>query len=64
MYIERTAHELTPKARRVTVATSDYAEQLIILGNGALRISAREFHDDVMLTEQTIRTVIEGMKKS
>ncbi len=64
MYIERTAHELTPKARRVTVATSDYAEQLIILGNGALRISAREFHDDVMLTEQTIRTVIEGMRKS
>ncbi|MBQ5316203.1 MAG: TetM/TetW/TetO/TetS family tetracycline resistance ribosomal protection protein [Oscillospiraceae bacterium] len=64
MYIERTTHELAPKAKRVRVATSDYAEQLIILGNGALRISAREFYEEMRLTEDTIRTIIEGMKRS
>ena len=29
------------------VATSDNAESLIILGHGALRLSARQFHDEV-----------------
>ena len=42
-YIERTSHELS-RDHRVRVATSDGAEQIIILGNGAMRISAEEFH--------------------
>ena len=42
MYIEKTAHELGRK-RRVRVATSDALEQLIILGNGALRVSNGSF---------------------
>ena len=41
-YIERTTHELgaKPQKYRVTVATSDALEQMIIWGNGAVRMSA------------------------
>ncbi|MCM1133129.1 MAG: TetM/TetW/TetO/TetS family tetracycline resistance ribosomal protection protein [Ruminococcus flavefaciens] len=45
-YIECTSHELVRK-HRVRVATSDGAEQMIILGNGAMRISASELHKRV-----------------
>ena len=45
-YIERVTYELG-KHHRVRVATSDYAEQLIILGHGALRLSASAFHQEV-----------------
>ena len=60
MYIERTTHELK-KARRIRVATSDYAEQLIILGNGALRVSAGEFLLEVEGVERAIRKMIESV---
>ncbi|MBO4878477.1 MAG: TetM/TetW/TetO/TetS family tetracycline resistance ribosomal protection protein [Ruminococcus sp.] len=40
-YIERVSHELSKK-HRVRVATSDGLEQMIILGSGAMRISASE----------------------
>jgi predicted RNA-binding protein with PIN domain len=39
MYIERKVHEIASKYK-VTVATSDGLEQLTILGQGALRMSA------------------------
>ena len=41
-YIERTTHQLgaKPQKYRVTVATSDALEQMIIWGNGAVRMSA------------------------
>lgn len=41
-YIERTTHQLgtRPQKYRVTVATSDALEQMIIWGNGATRMSA------------------------
>ena len=42
-YIEKVTHELS-KEHRVRVATSDGLEQIIILGNGAMRISADEFY--------------------
>lgn len=45
-YIECTSHELV-KNHRVRVATSDGAEQMIILGNGAMRISASELYKRV-----------------
>ncbi|MBQ8851205.1 MAG: NYN domain-containing protein, partial [Oscillibacter sp.] len=45
-YIERTTYELGRKYR-VKVATSDGPEQLIILGHGALRLSASNFHEEV-----------------
>lgn len=46
MYIERTTREIGRK-HRVTVATSDALEQTIVLGEGAVRISAREFEEEV-----------------
>ena len=53
-YIERVVNQL-PKEYRVRVATSDGLEQLIILGNGATRISARELKNEVMASEQRLR---------
>lgn len=46
MYIERATHELASKYN-ITVATSDALEQLIVLGQGAKRISARELRLEV-----------------
>ena len=43
-YIERVTYELRGR-RKVRVATSDSLEQLIILGHGAVRVSASAFHD-------------------
>lgn len=40
--IERLVAQRISKRRRVIVATSDYAEQRVIFGHGALRLSARE----------------------
>ena len=41
-YIERAVHQLMPNAR-ITVVTSDAAEQVIVSGSGAYRMSSREF---------------------
>lgn len=53
-YIEKISHELS-KENRVRVATSDAMEQMIILGNGALRVPAEEFRQEVKQTEAAIR---------
>ena len=42
MFIEKTSHKLA-KTNKVRVVTSDALEQMIILGNGALRVSSRAF---------------------
>ncbi|MGN0108193.1 MAG: NYN domain-containing protein, partial [Hominilimicola sp.] len=57
MYIEKTTHELGKK-HRVCVATSDSLEQIIILGNGAIRISADEFLHEVKSAEKAIMDII------
>ncbi len=57
MYIEKTTHELG-KRHRVRVATSDNLEQIIILGNGATRISADEFLQEVKHAEKAILDII------
>ena len=57
-YIERVTYEIG-KQHRVRVATSDNAEQLIILGHGALRVSADAFHQEVEQTEGQIAAVLE-----
>ncbi len=57
MYIERVTHKLC-KDTRVRVATSDGLEQIIILGNGAYRVSAEEFRREIAQTEQEIRSMI------
>lgn len=59
-YIEKTAHKLSPE-NRVRVATSDGTEQLIILGSGALRVSAREFALEVAEVERAIREILESL---
>ena len=58
-YIEKTTRTLC-REHRVRVATSDGMEQLIILGNGAYRISAEEFRQEVKQTEQAIRTYLDS----
>ena len=59
MFIERVTHEIG-RNRRVRVATSDGMEQVIILGHGALRVSARMFHEEVQDVEKEIRRCIQG----
>ncbi len=60
-YIERVSHELS-KNHRVRVATSDGVEQMIILGNGAMRISAAEFRKRWEAAEAAIKEYISNMK--
>lgn len=59
MYIERVTHELGRKYR-VRVATSDGLEQLIILGHGALRLSAQAFRQEVEEAEKEIRSYLQN----
>ena len=56
-YIERVSHELS-KNHRVRVATSDGQEQLIILGSGAIRLSARGLLAEMNEVERSIREII------
>ena len=59
-YIERATYELR-RERRVRVATSDGPEQVIILGHGALRVSARAFHAEVEAAERQISAVLQSL---
>ena len=56
-YIEKVTDEIGRK-HRVTVATSDGAEQLIILGHGALRLSARALRTEVEQAEGQIAAIL------
>ena len=58
-YIERTTYEIADR-HSVRVVTSDYQEQLIILGSGGLRVSAREFYAEILETLKLIREKIES----
>ncbi len=60
MYIEKTAQKLSAE-NRVRVATSDGTEQIIILGSGAIRVSAREFRMEVDEVERAIRRILDDM---
>ena len=60
MYIEKVSKTLT-KNNLVRVVTSDALEQLIILGNGALRVPARAFYEEVSEAEEEIRRIIEAL---
>lgn len=53
MYIAKTTHQMANKYR-VTVATSDALEQLIIMGHGAYRMSAMNFYEEVKQIENKI----------
>ena len=54
LYIEKTAHVLAKKYR-VTVATSDAVEQIIIFGAGAYRMSAGMLLEEIIYTEREMR---------
>ena len=58
-YIEKATYEIS-KRNRVRVATSDGLEQLIILGNGALRVPATELRREVEAVNADIRRMLDG----
>ena len=55
MYIEKVTHEIGRK-NRVTVATSAGLEQVIIMQQGALRMSAAELKKQIEWTVEQIQT--------
>ena len=57
-YIEKTSRKLS-RHHRVRVATSDNLVQMIIFGDGAIRIPAREFLKEVEEAEAQMRTFIQ-----
>ncbi len=59
-YIEKLAHELS-SLNRVRVATSDGLEQLIILGGGALRMSAAELKNEIDASNTELRRILERL---
>ena len=58
-YIEKTTYDLS-RDHRVRVATSDGLEQMIILGHGALRLSARAFKAEVEQAQGEIARIIQA----
>lgn len=53
-YIEKFAHE-NGKKYRITVATSDRLEQIIIRGQGCILLSARELEEEITRAGQQLR---------
>ena len=62
--IERLVYELRDTYRQITVATSDFAEQQVTFGGGALRISAREFLQQLRDLKLSIRRTVENKNDS
>jgi len=52
--IEKMTYELVRQCRHVYVVTSDWAEQMFVLGTGAFRMSARELKIDVARVKKEI----------
>jgi predicted RNA-binding protein with PIN domain len=62
-FIEKTAYEMGRKYD-IKVVTSDRPVQMAALGDGAMRMSAREFFAEVMNTSEEIRTKLGKQKAS
>ena len=60
-YIEKTSKALVDNYT-VRVVTSDLEEQYVILGNGALRVSAKEFKREIENTTSEINETIDKIK--
>lgn len=58
MYIEKFTYDIRKKKHLVRVATSDALEQLIVLGHGAFRVSARAFYEEMQQTNQEISKML------
>ncbi|MCI7153617.1 MAG: NYN domain-containing protein, partial [Flavonifractor plautii] len=63
-YIEKASYQLSRERCRVKVATSDGAEQLIILGHGALRLSASAFKAEVEQAAGQISAILAANNRS
>lgn len=61
--IEKLVHELKRIDTRIHVATSDFTEQSLIFGSGALRKSARELLLEIEVTEKGIDKDVENTRK-
>ena len=61
-YIERATYEIA-EDNYVRVVTSDMEEQFIILGNGAYRVSPKEFREELDGTATEIAEAIEKYKR-
>ena len=61
-YIEKATYDIGKK-HKVRVATSDGLEQAIILGNGALRVPASEFHREVEQADAEIRQLLDALAR-
>ena len=59
-YIEKTTHDIAAE-HNVRVVTSDYQEQLVVLGSGGLRVSAQEFMKEINLTDEEIKEAIDSL---
>lgn len=60
-YIEKTTYDIADE-HTVRVVTSDMQEQLVVLGSGGLRVSAKEFYGELRSTLMLIRETIDGLK--
>jgi predicted RNA-binding protein with PIN domain len=60
-YIEKVTHEIG-RRHRVTVATSDGLEQVIILGQGAARMSAQGLYQEIQAAKDQVRQEIDDKK--
>jgi len=61
--IEKLVHELKRIDTRIHVATSDFTEQSLVFGSGALRKSARELLIETEVVEKGINQDVETRKK-
>ena len=66
-YIEQASYKLG-KRNRVRVATSDGLEQVIVLGHGCLRLSARSLQQEMEQVKREIRAMVwennQGLRRS
>ncbi|WP_134702154.1 NYN domain-containing protein [Ammoniphilus sp. YIM 78166] len=60
--VERLVKKEASRKRRVTVATSDYTEQRMSFGYGALRKSARELLEDIEKAKKSISKKVDQIK--
>lgn len=63
MYIEKVSHDLS-RNHKVRVATSDGLEQIIIIGNGAVRVTASDFKKELETAENRIKEYIYELNNS
>ena len=61
-YIEKTSREIA-KNHRVRVASSDGLEQLIVLSQGALRVSAEAFRREVEQSGEALRALLRRINR-